>query len=314
MSKHVRMLSGLFAAVLVVCTITAADKKADDKAPMPVTSPIYKTDQPITIDGVLDEPAWKQALPVEAVYAYPKLGAKSADPHMHARFTWDDHYLYIGYETFDKNLVALGTGDKKGPKANKREGCLIAHEKEPVDVVEFFVSLGDLRFFWELHHNALNQFNDIYCIVADDSWPIRKSNQFRFGIHFGTDEVLKDDTDAGRTMALAVKLKPKADGKPSTVNEAGDADTGYIGELRLPWLGLGAAVDREAFVQIEVDGKKRSIHGPWKMAGQELRILSVMQDGDLKDHYHHSSPTLQGGFFHQSAKHWPVYVLEASKK
>lgn len=303
-------------ALALATALVAQDKKVEDKAPAaPVTS-LFKTDKPITIDGVLDEPAWKQAAPVEAVYAYGKAGDKR-EPRMVARYTWDDHYLYIGYETFDKNLVAVSSGVKKGPRTNQRDGCLIAHEKEPVDVVEFFVCLGDLHFFWELHHNAANQFNDIFCIVADDAWPIKKSNQFRFGIHFGTDEVLRDDEPAGKTLAMAVKLKPKADGKPSTVNDSSDVDTGYVGELRIPWLGLGADVDRETFVTVEPTepgGKKRSMHGPWKMAGQQLKILTVVQDGELKEHYLHSSPTLQGGFFHQNAKHWPGYVLEGGKK
>ena len=56
---------------------------------------------------------------------------------MKAWYTWDDDYLYLGYETFDKNLVALGTGEKKGPKDNQIEGAHISHPKEKVDVVEF---------------------------------------------------------------------------------------------------------------------------------------------------------------------------------
>lgn len=307
---------GLFGTVVTVATLGAADKKADDKAPATAAAAIYKAEQPITIDGVLDEPAWKQALPIDAIYTYGKVGEKHSEPCMVARYTWDDNYLYIGYETFDKNLVALGSGVKKGPKTNQRDGLLISHEKELVDVVEFFVALNDPRFFWEVHHNAANQFNDIYCIVADESWPVRKSTLFRFGINFGFDVVLQDDTAGGKTLATAVKLKPKADGKPSTVNDSSDTDTGYVGEMRLPWLGLGPALERESFVTIEQDGKKRNIHGPWKMAGENLKILAVVQNRDLKDMYHHSSPTFQGGFFHHGTKHWPGYVLEggAGKK
>ena len=141
---------------------------------------------------------------------------------MNVRYTWDDNYLYIGYETFDKNLVALGTGEKEGPKDNQREGAVIGHAKEKVDVVEFFISFGDTRFFWEIHHNALNHFNDIWCVVADEKWPISKSTRNRFGIYFGTRDIIEDDADAGATLKTAVKMKPKADGKPSTVNDPSD--------------------------------------------------------------------------------------------
>ena len=46
------------------------------------------------------------------------------------------------------------------------------------------------------------------------------------------------------------------------------------------------------------------------MAGQEMLILAVLQDGDLKDHYHHSSPTKGGGWFHKGAEHYPRYILK----
>jgi hypothetical protein len=293
-------------SALLLAVPVRADKKAEDKPAAPPVS-FFKTEKPITIDGVLDDPAWKQAVPIEVLYIYGKEGEKSKEPRMIARYTWDDQYLYIGYETFDKNLIALGNGEKKGPKNNKREGALISHEKEKVDVVEFFISFGDEHFFWELHHNAANQFNDIFCTVSDESWPIHKTTLFRFGIHFGVDQVLQDDVDGGRTMAMAVKLKPKADGSPSTLNDPSDSDTGYTAELRLPWLGLGPPLDRESFVTVN----KKNVHGPWKMAGAEMKILTVFQDGDLKDHYHHSSPTLKGGWFHKGTAHWPRYRLEA---
>jgi len=33
--------------------------------------------------------------------------------------------------------------------------------------------------------------------------------------------------------------------------------------------------------------------------------------GDLKQRYHHSSPTKPGGWFHKGAEHYPQYVLRA---
>ena len=47
------------------------------------------------------------------------------------------------------------------------------------------------------------------------------------------------------------------------------------------------------------------------MAGQEIRILAVVQNGDLKQRYHHSSPTKPGDWFHKGAEHYPRYVLRA---
>jgi hypothetical protein len=310
MSRLFRIVTVCAFLVGLAVMLAASEKKPEDKAPV---AEVRKSPGPITIDGVLDEPAWKEAKPVEVKYIWndKEIGKISKEPRMTVRYTWDGDYLYIGYETFDKNLVALGTGEKEGPKDNQREGAKISDPKEKVDVVEFFISLGDTRFFWELHHNALNQFNDIWCVVPDESWPIHKSTLNRFGIYFGTREIVDDDAPAGVTLKTAVTMKPKADGKPSTVNDPSDVDTGYIGEMRLPWLGLGAPMSRETYRTIEKPGEpKRQAHGPWKMAGQEMRILAVFQDGDLADHYHHSSPTKGGGWFHKGAEHYPLYLLK----
>jgi len=85
--------------------------------------PIHKTTKPIVIDGVLDEPAWKHATSIDVNWIWGKVGVQSKEPRMKAWYTWDDEYLYIAYETFDRNLVALGTGERKGPKDNQIEGA-----------------------------------------------------------------------------------------------------------------------------------------------------------------------------------------------
>jgi len=285
---------------------------AAEPAPTSQPTTIFRSLQPIAVDGVLDEPAWKRAAVVEADYIWGQVGKRSAQPRMRARYTWDDQYFYIGYETMDKNLVALGTGEKEGPPENQREGGRISHDTEKVDVVEFFISFGDRRFFWEVHQTAANHFNDIWCVVVDPSWAISNSSMNRFGIQFHNREFVQDQADTGHTLAMAARPKPKADGKPSTMNDPSDVDTGYAGELRLPWFGLGAPLTRETWVPVEPaepNARPRRKHGPWKMAGQEMLILAVTQDGDLKEHYHHSSPTKPGGWFHQGAEHWPRYVL-----
>jgi hypothetical protein len=286
---------------------------ADPPAPKQEPVAIPKATQPIKIDGALDDAAWKDAAVLDVPYIWSKVGEKSGEPRMKVRYTWDDNYLYIGYETFDKNLVALGTGKKKGPKDNQRETCVIGRDK--ADVVEFFISFGDPNFFWEIHHNAANNFSDIWIVLVDEKAPIAKSSLNRFGIQFLTEEYIHDDTVAGHTLATAVKMKPKADGKPSTVNDPSDEDTGYTGEIRLPWFGLGAPMSAETYNQVKTENMIKSVHGPWKMAKEQMRILAVVQDGDVKDNagYFHSSPTKPGGWFHKGAEHWPLYVLEAKK-
>ncbi len=296
-----------WAMVMSVGLVAIQTARADEPAPVNIS----KVDKPLVIDGKLDEPAWQKATPVEVKYVWGKTNQPSGEPRMLARFCWDDQYLYIGYEAFDENLVAAGTGEDQGPAGNRREVASISSKEAKVDVVEFFVSFGDEKFFWELHHNALNQFSDIWCSVLDGE-PVAKTLQARFGIHFATQEFVNDDKDAGASLSKAVQLKPKADGSPSTINDSSDKDTGYTAELRLPWFGLGAPLSAESWITIEPTtpgGEKKRYHGPWKLAGSEIMVHSVFQNGDLSDHYHHSSPTFPGSWFHKGSKHWPRYRL-----
>jgi hypothetical protein len=286
--------------------------KAEEKAATPLPE-ITKTPGSITVDGKLDESAWQEAKPVAVNWAYGRVGDQSKEPCMITKFTWDENYLYIGYETFDKNLVALASDKTEGPKENQRRGTEIWHEAKKVDVVEFFISFGDTHFFWELHQNADNQFNDVWITNLEDDWPLAQSSLAPFGILFDFDNYLLDDEGAGARLKFATQAKPKADGKPSTVNNEGDEDTGYTAELQLPWAALGVPRTRENWVEVpakEPNGPKGRKHGPWKIDGLEVMIMSVFQNGDLEDRYHHSSPTFKGGWFHKGTADWPRYVLK----
>ena len=49
------------------------------------------------------------------------------------------------------------------------------------------------------------------------------------------------------------------------------------------------------------------------MAGQDVRIIAVLQDGDLKDRYHHSSAAFPGGWFHLGTDHYTKYQVQKPK-
>jgi hypothetical protein len=257
---------------------------------------ILKTAQPVKVDGVLDEDCWKQAVPVKADHIKGEEGKISAEPRMVAKYAWDDRYLYIAYEIFDTNLVAQGNGAIKGPADNRREGCEIS---PPDDVAEFFIGFGDSNMFWEVHHNASNQFNDILVFAGLPGWQKDRPEMARCNIYWAKNEYIQDDKD--HKLAWAAQVKPRADGKPSTVNDGADTDAGYTAELRFPWAGIGAPSSAKAN-----DGWK-------KMAGREIVLLAVTENGDFKDQpYFTSCPTMpKADFFHNHFVRWPRYKLAA---
>ena len=265
--------------------------------------------EPIVVDGVLDEAIWQIAPPVEVDFLGSKQGQKSAEKRMIARYAWDGDYLYIGYETFDADLLAKGNDRTEGPEGNQRPGASIFDLATKVDVVEFFISFGDERFMWEIHHNALNQFNDVFCIVPHPEWPVAKGSLTKtYGIMFLDGEFLRDDPP--HTVARAVKLKPKADGAASTPNQPGDADTGYTAEIRIPWRALGVPKTAETWRQ--ENGKK--VPGPWNLEGRKVSLLAVVQDGDLPERYHHSGPERKPGWFHKTQPDWPEYEFAPAER
>ena len=279
----------MFSVRLAASDTLAADPPAPAPAPHPPPISIQKIDHPLTIDGDLSKPEWKKVDPIRVDYIHGKKGVLSETPRMTVRYLWDDHYFYIGYEFFSKNLKAQGTGRKEGPEGNEREGAEIFVDGKKVNVAEFFISFNEPHFFWEIHLNELNQFNDVWCTVVDPSWRVAQQANIPYGIIFNQREFIADE--GPYKLATAVKMMPKADGKPSTVNDPSDVDTGYTAEIRIPWYGLGASKSRKTTLQIPPEKKgdrAKVVPGPWKMAGETMNILAVYQDEDLPDRYYHS--------------------------
>jgi hypothetical protein len=312
MQTHALSFSALACAatLLIAATAHAADAPANTN--LPPAEPIFKATEPPKIDGKLDDACWQKAKPYNVDFVHQTKPPRRAEKTpMTVKYSWDDHYLYIGYEVFDTNLVAVAKNEMQGPPTNRRQSLEIWKPDVKVDVVEFFLSMGDMRFFWEIHHNALNQFNDVWCVATDPSWPVNKSTMTFYGIMFLHQEFIADE--GSYTLATGTQLKPKADGKPSTPNDESDIDTGYTGEIRIPWLGLGVPRDRQTTItRPNPDDPKRPFRepGPWKMQGFEFSALAVAQDGDLKDRYHRSGPYGKGGFFHEDAPSWPRFRCE----
>jgi len=54
------------------------------------------------------------------------------------------------------------------------------------------------------------------------------------------------------------------------------------------------------------------LRGPWKMAGQEMMILAVFQDGD-EGALFPFEPNETGELVSQGTEHWPRYLLSDRK-
>jgi len=303
MTTEVRMFS--IVLFLGILTLHAADEtKKELPAPPQYDAP--RAEQTITVDGILYEPVWADATAVEVGYLDKEPGKLQKPCRMIVKVAWDDQYLYLAYETFDRNVMAKGAGNEQGPEHNRREE-VVAYPTDPPDFVEFFISFSDPTFFWEIHHNAANQFTDIWCTVVDPSWPLANSTMHLWGIHFAREEYIKDD--GPYKLAKAVHMKIVKDRQASTVNNPADKDVGYTAEIRLPWRSIGVDRRRASTINLDPENHWDTMPGPWKMEGQTVSILTVCHDGDSGEMYYHSAPARKGSWFHSSYSAWPVYTF-----
>ena len=108
---------------------------------------VHRTASKITIDGKLDDAAWKDATTVEFVFPWDfQTGAKQKTV---ARMLWDDENLYVGYDAEDADVVAHY--DKRDDPTYKD------------DAVELFIYPGKNRnLYYGLEMNARGTLYDYF--------------------------------------------------------------------------------------------------------------------------------------------------------
>jgi hypothetical protein len=178
------------------CARSTAEKIGVQSGPEPV--PIIecrRTEEPLKLDGRLDEPAWKKAQIVrEFMVARRDRPPKTATS---VRFLWDSKYIYFAAEMDDTDLYADVT---------KRNGMTWSN-----DVIELFLKPSEQKLaYYEFQVNAANTPLELF-------FPSRGSGGWqRFGplTHIGLESV--------------TKLR-------GTLNNWRDKDEGWTVEARIPW-------------------------------------------------------------------------------
>ena len=158
-----------------------------------------RADSAITVDGMLDDPAWRAA-PWTADFADMADPASAPGPRTRVKMLWDDSYLYIGADIAEPHLWAQMT---------KHDSPLYQE-----NAWEFFIDPdGDNHGYYEFEINALNT-----------TWDLLLPRPYR---------------DGGRGVSgweiLGLKSAVHVDG---TLNNPSDVDRGWSIELAVPWSAL----------------------------------------------------------------------------
>jgi hypothetical protein len=195
------MIRCVFPALLLFTLGCAADE-ARPRREAPAGVVCRKATGPITIDGLIDEPAWKAADPITDFRAHWQ--NRPARSRTTARLLWDEQGILFAATMDDIDLYADVT-ERNGTTWNN-------------DVFElFFKPSTERRDYYEFQINALNTPFETYL-------PSRGAGGFhRFA-----------PLQKPLGLTSAVKLR-------GTLNNYSDRDEGWSVEGRIPWSAFTAS-------------------------------------------------------------------------
>ncbi|MFA6111801.1 MAG: carbohydrate-binding family 9-like protein [Candidatus Latescibacterota bacterium] len=163
-----------------------------------------RLDNPIVVDGALDDAAWEKVPWTDTYILYGTLTGVPVTP-TRAKIAWDAENLYLGVEATDQDIWSSYT----------------AHDSNlwEEDVVEMFIDPeGDAQGYLEFEISPRN--------VVLDLWVEKPLFSQGGPSHFEWNAL---------GLRTAVRLDGTLGGKTRTAPERQDTDTGWSMELALPW-------------------------------------------------------------------------------
>ncbi|MCP4248861.1 MAG: CehA/McbA family metallohydrolase [bacterium] len=168
----------------------------------------YHTDQPVVIDGRLDDSAWADAAWTDRFVDIEGDAKPRPQYHTRLKMLWDDRHLYLAASLEDPHVWGTLT---------KRDAIVFQDN----DFEIFIDPDGDAREYFEIEVNALNTIFDLLLMrTYKDGGPARHEWDVK-----------------GLQSAVHV------DG---TLNDPSDTDGGWNAELAIPWRSLAKWAHRPA--------------------------------------------------------------------
>ena len=190
----------LFLSLLSLVPLPAAEPAVDPATlPAPHRVVVPRLDGKLALDGDLTEPVWQKAARIEAFARNDGSGPEREPTQL--RLWYDDTALYLGWTCTDSDIQATFTA---------RDSRFWEEE-----VVEFFVTPGDLARYFELQWNPLGGVFD--AIIRNDLNERGVSRRFE-----------GDWSYTARGMKSAVKCE-------GTAADSADRDTRWQVEVVIPF-------------------------------------------------------------------------------
>jgi len=197
----VRLSIIILSCLMLLCAASPPVKAQEVRTPSipfnPETYVVYKTEKPLTIDGDLSKPAWKQAEWTSAFVDIRGGDYPASRYETRAKMLWDENYFYFAAWLEEPHIWATIT---------ERDAVIYMDNNFEI----FIDPNGDTHNYYELEVNALGTF-----------WDLMLTKPYRNG---------------GRAInAWDIKgLKIGIDIQ-GTLNNPEDIDDGWAVEIAIPW-------------------------------------------------------------------------------
>jgi hypothetical protein len=166
----------------------------------------------ISIDGKLEEEAWKSAVSTGAFVDVRTGGpATGSTVQGSAKLLWDDTNLYVGFEVKDKDIQGGFKKDEKDPHL---------WTKDTVEIMVDPDGDGDNKDYYEIQINPQN-------LVFDSQFD-----------SYNTPKKEPDGPFGHQEWSAKLKSAVTING---TIDKADDADEGYVVEAAIPWKSFSKA-------------------------------------------------------------------------
>jgi hypothetical protein len=88
-------------SLLLACVLGAALLSSGQTAASARSAAVVRTDTPPVIDGVLDDPVWREAVPLDPMIQVEPVEGAEASERTEIRILYDSDHLYLGIRMFD---------------------------------------------------------------------------------------------------------------------------------------------------------------------------------------------------------------------
>jgi hypothetical protein len=200
---------GLIAVVLALFEFTACMKTTSNteakKFPVPKINLqphkyiIYETDQPLKIDGKLNEGAWKNVRWTTDFVNITGNTMESAGQQTRAKLLWNKKYLYVGIQVKEKNIWATMT--KHDAPLYMENACEVFIDPD-----------GDTQHYLEFGVNALSTTYDLLLPrpYRDGGNAISEYNIHGLKVKVSVDGTVNNPSDKDRKWTAEIAFPIKA--------------------------------------------------------------------------------------------------------